>query len=95
MPDLLGNQGEVSLVAQLHTIDIGRLYQGDTEEAARLLRAALEDGVFYLNLQDGRFAGMMDTINEVLALSKELFELSEEEKMKFDVDKFGKHYLDG
>ena len=42
MPDLLGNQGEVSLVAQLHTIDIGRLYEGDKEEAARLLRAALE-----------------------------------------------------
>ena len=95
MSDPLGNEAEVSPVAHLHTINIGSLYEGDKEEAAKLFQAAREDGVFYLNLQDRRFAGMVDTVDDIFALSKDLFNLSEEEKMKFDIDKLGKLKLDG
>ena len=95
MPDLRDNKAEVGPVAHLHTISIGSLYEGDKEEAAKLLQAAKKDGVFYLNLQDRRFAGMVNTVDDIFALSKDLFNLSEEEKMKFDVDKLGKLKLDG
>ena len=95
MSDLLSNKAEVGPVAHLHTINIGSLYEGDKEEAAKLFQAARENGVFYLNLQDPRFVRIVNTVDDIFALSKDLFTLSEEEKMKFDVDKLGRLKLDG
>ena len=81
--------------AHILTIDIGRLHDGDKEEAAKLLKAAKEDGLFYLDLEDQRFMGIIDTVDKVFALSKELFDLSEEEKMEYDIDKLSKLKLNG
>ena len=81
--------------AHILTIDIGRLYDGDKEEAAKLLEAAKEDGVFYLDLEDQRFMRVIDTVDKVFALSKELFDLSEDEKMEYDIDKLSKLKLNG
>lgn len=86
---------ETDLVAQLLTIDIGRLVEGDKQEAAKLLKAAKEDGIFYLEFQDRRFVDMIDLVDEIFALSKELFNLSEEDKMQYDVDKLGPLKLNG
>ena len=86
---------EICPVAQLQTIDAGRLHEGDATEAAKLFKASKEAGVFYLNLRDHRFMEMIDTVDEVFALSNELFNLNEEEKMRYDIDKIGHLKLNG
>jgi len=87
--------GKSGDIAQLLTINTKRLHQGDKEEAARLFQAAKEDGVFYLDLQDWCCTEVIDTADEVFAFSKKLFSLSEEEKMKYDIDELGKLKLNG
>ena len=82
-------------MAQLQTIDIGRLYEQDKEEAAKLLKVVKEDGVFYLDLQHQKFVTMLDNATDIFALSKELFCLKEDEKMLFDIDKLSKLKLNG
>ncbi len=86
---------ELGPVAQLLTIDVGRLHEGDKEEAAKLFKAAKEDGIFYLDLQDRRSMAVIDTVDDVFALSKDLFSLSEEEKMKYDIDELDALKLNG
>lgn len=86
---------ETDLVAQLLTIDIGRLVEGDKQETAKLFKAAEEDGIFYLNFQDRRFVDMIELVDGIFALSKELFDLSEEDKMQYDVDELGPLKLNG
>ena len=82
-------------VAQLLTIDVCRLQQGDEEEAARLFKASKEDGAFYLDFSDQRSMRMMDTVDKIFALSKDLFDLSVKEKIEYDVDLRGALKLDG
>ena len=86
---------EVSPLARLLTIDFGRLHDGHKEESAKLFKAAKEDGIFYLNLQDPRFRGLLDDVDNIFAISKELFSLSEDEKMIYDVDELGELKLNG
>lgn len=86
---------EILPIARLHTIDIGRLHEGDTKEAAKLFKAAKEDGVFYLHFRDRHFVEMIDTVDDLFALSNELFSLSEDEKMEYDVDEVGCLKLNG
>lgn len=73
-------------VAQLLTIDVGRLQEGDKAEAAKVLRGAKEDGAFYLDFSDRRCVKMMEMVENIFALSKDLFQLSEKEKMIYDID---------
>ena len=85
----------VGVMAQLQIISIARLNEGNEDEAAKLFRAAKEDGVFYLDLQDTPFKGLLHTANEIFALSKAFFNLSEGEKMKYDIDELSKLKLYG
>ena len=82
-------------VAQLLTIDVYRLQQGDEEEAAKLFKASKEDGAFYLDFSDQRRMKMMEMVGQIFALSKDLFDLSLEEKMEYDVDLRGALKLNG
>ncbi|KAL8960909.1 MAG: hypothetical protein Q9193_002462 [Seirophora villosa] len=82
-------------VAQLLTINIGRLEGGEEHEAAQLFKAAKEDGVFYADLQESGFEEMLATVEEVFALAKALFDLSMEEKMQYDIDELGELKLNG
>ena len=82
-------------MAELQTIDAGRLREGDTLEATKLFEAAKKDGIFYLNLRDSSFAGIIDTVDKVITLSNALFSLKEEEKMDYDIDKLGHLKLNG
>ena len=81
--------------AQLSTINIARLQEQNAEEAAKLFRAAKEDGVFYTDLKDWGFVEMTDRVDDIFALSKALFDLDEREKMQYDVDKVGRLKLNG
>ena len=82
-------------VAQLSTIKLAGLQQDDGEEAEKLFRSAREDGFFYLNFQDSAFEGMINLVEDVFTISKSLFNLDNEEKMQYDVDKLGKLKLNG
>ena len=86
---------EIGTTAQLRTIHIGRLSDGDREEADNLSKAAQEDGFFYLDLQASSFAEMLHAVDHVFCLSKELFGLRREEKMVYDVDKLSELKLNG
>ena len=82
-------------VEQLLTIDVYRLQQGDEEEAAKLFKVSKEDGAFYLDFSDQRGMKMMEMVGQIFALSKDLFDLSLEEKMEYDVDLRGALKLNG
>ena len=86
---------ELSPIAHLQTIHCGRLSGGNEDEAAKLFRAANKDGFFYLDLQGSAFAALTEVIEDVFALSKALFGLSEEEKLRYDIDMLSKLKLNG
>ena len=86
MPQLSNDSSDVIHVAQILTIDVNRLQEGDEAEAARLFKASKEDGVFYLDFSDQKCVKMIEAIGKVFGLLKELFLLREEEKMKYDLD---------
>ena len=86
---------EISPIAHLQTILCDPLSNGDKHEAAKLLKAASLDGFFYLDLQGSAFAALIDVTEDVFALSKALFGLSEEEKLRYDIDELGRLKLNG
>jgi isopenicillin N synthase-like dioxygenase len=83
-------------LARFQVVDIEKLGEADHAEKKKLYLAAKHDGFFYLS-----FGSMsdLDQFEEVLdgiyALQHHLFNLPEEEKMKFDVDKQGPLKLNG
>lgn len=86
---------DVTHVAQILTIDVSRLQEGDKAEAAKLFKASKEDGVFYLDFSDQKCMKMIEAAGNVFDLMKELFHLSDEEKMKYDIDLLGRLKLNG
>lgn len=86
---------DTGAIAQLRTVDIGRLHKGNEEEAANLFRAAKEDGVFYLDLQDQSFLDIIDRVDDVFAVSKDLFSLRQSEKNEYDIDRLGSLKMNG
>ncbi|KAI9739819.1 MAG: hypothetical protein M1834_006540 [Cirrosporium novae-zelandiae] len=80
-------------IAELQTIDFGRLHAGDKAEGARLLDACKSFGFFYLALpQDEKTQTM---IQQMYSLIKGVHNLEDEEKMRYDVDKLSKMKLNG
>ncbi|KAL8792763.1 MAG: hypothetical protein Q9195_004650 [Heterodermia aff. obscurata] len=82
-------------IAQLLTIDVCRLERGEEEEAAKLFKASKEDGALYLDFSDQRSMKMMEMVGQIFAVSKDIFDMSLEEKMKYDVDLRGALKLNG
>ncbi|KAM3512156.1 hypothetical protein MY11210_004220 [Beauveria gryllotalpidicola] len=81
--------------ALLRTISCSEL-QNEVPRALReLLHAATEDGIFYLKFDDGDKRNWSRSIQGVDRLSHDLFDLSTEEKLLFDIDSMGKLKLDG
>ncbi|KKK15687.1 hypothetical protein ARAM_006617 [Aspergillus rambellii] len=85
-----------SLFAPLKTIRLQGLRDGSLEEKRKLVAAAQEDGIFYLDFNDdlGELK-VSDLIEGIYNFSKSLFALDLEEKMKYDVDKVGELKLNG
>lgn len=73
-------------VADLHTIDLGKLQAGDAAEAQRLFEASRATGAFYLDLRSGEW-DILPVLEDIRSMSKELFGLPQEEKWAYDVDK--------
>ncbi|KAJ5322627.1 oxidoreductase [Penicillium brevicompactum] len=83
----------IAPVAQLKTISLKALKGGCVEEVSKLLAAAQQEGVFYLDVADDIL--LEDVVYDIGQLSRSLFAMSEPEKMKFDVDKLGPYKLNG
>ncbi|KAI9805949.1 MAG: hypothetical protein M1825_000563 [Sarcosagium campestre] len=83
------------VVASLATISLERLRAGDQNEAKKLFEACKNSGFFYLDLQTSNDNGILKTINDMFALDKDLYDLDDEEKIKYDVDKLSKLKLNG
>ena len=82
-------------VAELLTVDVSRLQEGDEAEAAKVFQASKENGAFYLDFSGPKGVKITEAVADVFALSKELFHLSTQEKMKYDIDLLGKLKLNG
>lgn len=81
-------------VASLQTINLQQLYDGDSREAEKLLSACVNEGFFYLDMEDGS-AEIPQLVSEIFALDKELYDLDTEVKLRYDVDKLSDMKLNG
>lgn len=74
--------------ADIDEISLDLLNRSDENEAARLLYACVKDGMFYLNLrdQDGVDGHLLRSSRDIYQLSKALFDLSQHDKMRYDID---------
>lgn len=88
---------DIQPVANLREISLEHLKNRDQTEAANLLAACQEDGVFYLNLKhsDGSDGELLHESASIYHLAKQLFNLPEEEKMQYDIDLFGDMKVNG
>jgi isopenicillin N synthase-like dioxygenase len=81
-------------VAQLRTVQLSDLLQGDDAEAQKLFEACKMDGFFYLNIKNID-EHVLEVIDGMFELDKELYDLPDEEKMLYDVDKISDFKLNG
>ena len=82
-------------VAELLTVDVTRLQEGNEAEAAKVFKASKENGAFYLDFSGPKCVHIIEAVANVFVLSKELFHLSKQEKMQYDIDLLGKLKLNG
>lgn len=81
-------------IAQLEVINFNRLQAGDEVESAKLFKACTGQGFFYLDLQDVDPV-VLQAIEQVYQLDEDLYNLPDEEKLRFDVDKLSPLKLNG
>ncbi|EJP68779.1 oxidoreductase, 2OG-Fe(II) oxygenase family [Beauveria bassiana ARSEF 2860] len=81
--------------ALLRTITCSELQNEVPRALGELLHAATEDGIFYLKFDDGDKRNWSRSIEGVDRLSRDIFDLSTEEKLLFDIDSMGKLKLNG
>ncbi|KAH7045233.1 hypothetical protein B0J12DRAFT_603475 [Macrophomina phaseolina] len=84
-------------IAGVHEVSFDLIKDGNQTEAAKLLEACREDGIFYLNLKhlDGSDSQLLQNSASIYHLAKQLFDLPTEEKMKYDIDLFGSTKVNG
>jgi hypothetical protein len=94
-PQQLVNNMEMRARANIPMVDIGGIQDNNREETLKLFNAAKHNGIFYLDLHDQRFGSILDAVDEIFNISKDLFSLSEEEKLRYDVDKISELKVNG
>ena len=72
-------------VAQVETVKFEALRIGDSAESDKLFRACRTHGFFYLDFS-GTGTDVEIAINDIYKLESELFDLPEEELLRFDID---------
>ncbi len=75
--------------AKLRTISYSRLLAGDRPMIAELLAACSRDGFFYLDLLGPESQAMLEQIERLFVLAKEIHDLPTVEKLDYEMDKFG------
>lgn len=93
----VGPHGNSVPHADLEEISLNLLKDGDKTEESRLLDACMRDGVFYLNLQsqEGKDEPFWRSSRDIYQVLEALFSLSDDEKMKYDIDHHGEMKLNG
>jgi non-haem dioxygenase in morphine synthesis N-terminal len=82
-------------IASLEMVDLEGLRAGDLRESKKLFDACLSSGFFYLDLRNVKEGHVAGTIEGMLALDKELYDLDDDEKMAYDIDKLSPLKLNG
>ncbi len=80
--------------ANLETISFEALRSGDEAEAIKLFDACRKDGIFYLDML-GTAPNVLEAVEDVYDLEEAIFRLSEEELMRFDIDRLSSRKLNG
>lgn len=84
------------LLARFRTIDVQKLREDDPQEKKKLLLAAGHEGFFYLDYSTLPEVGELERVIEgIYNLEHELFDLPEDEKLRYDVDEQGPFKLNG
>lgn len=81
-------------IAKLTTVHLSKLLKGDAAESKMLLNACKLDGFFYLNIQNLEY-DLLPVLDFMFQLDKELYDLPDEDKMAYDVDKLSDLKLNG
>lgn len=81
-------------VAQLQTICFEVLRNGDITESTNLFNACCGDGIFYLDML-GTEPGILQAVEDIYMLEKNIFSGSEEDLMRYDIDKLSPRKLNG
>ncbi|GES64083.1 clavaminate synthase-like protein [Aspergillus terreus] len=81
-------------VTDLDTINLCKLQAGDVVEAQLLFEASLLKGAFYLDLQSAD-SNILQLLENIHLISKDLFGLPLEEKCAYDVDKLSNQKCNG
>ncbi|KAL9082734.1 MAG: hypothetical protein Q9165_008802 [Trypethelium subeluteriae] len=80
----------------LKTIDLQSLLREDDHECTKLLQAVTKEGFFYLDFrQMDQGAAMLDTVERMFKFQEDLFNLPEDQKLKYDVDRLSFMKLNG
>ncbi|KAJ5907792.1 hypothetical protein N7495_000474 [Penicillium taxi] len=74
-------------IASLSTIKVSNLRDGSPSAANKVVRAAEQAGVFYLDFTDSKELPFTGIIRDVQTFSREIFQLGLDQKMEFDVDR--------
>lgn len=74
-------------LADLHTISLHDLQTESVSAQTLLLKTCIDDGFFYLDLTHPDFASLLDDVDAVFKLSRDVFEYPTDIKSLFDVDK--------
>ncbi|KAH7377316.1 putative oxidoreductase [Pyrenochaeta sp. MPI-SDFR-AT-0127] len=82
-------------LAVLNVICLYELQSGSALEQKRLLQTCIDDGFFYLDLTHPNFSPLLENVNEVFDLAKDLFNHNPEVKSLFDVDKISELKVNG
>ncbi|KAJ5541760.1 hypothetical protein N7494_006836 [Penicillium frequentans] len=91
-PDLSPFPTEIP-TAPLLRLSLGKLLAGDKSELDRLFEASVEIGFFYLDFQDSQLgSSLLQDVDKLFGVGKELFELSLEEKNKYDFSKQNSYF---
>ena len=93
IPGENGEDVEPSL-AQLEIISLKALRSGSTAESAKLFDVCCRDGIFYLDML-GSEPNVLQTVEDIYELEKNIFDLPEEELMLYDIDKLSPGKLNG
>ncbi|KAJ5925498.1 hypothetical protein N7454_008137 [Penicillium verhagenii] len=79
--------------APLLRLSLEKLLGGDASECNRLFTASVEIGFFYLDFRDSRLGdSLLEDVDRLFEVGKELFELSLEEKNKYDFSKQNSYF---
>jgi isopenicillin N synthase-like dioxygenase len=74
-------------LAALRSISLYELEAGSQSEQDRLLQACIQDGFFCLDLTHPSFSTLLDDVESVFKVSREMFDYPTEIKELFDVDR--------